>query len=307
MDGIIAIVNWERFQHYGDRRRPPWVRLHRTLLDNREWHELSGDASKLLAECWLLASETLDGTIPLSTADLTWRLRRTDIDLTRTLLQELATAQFIELRQHDASTALATRPQQASPVRARRKHAASPEESREEEDKDVKMAPGACAPSPASTAETDPDDVMPWERPEYLAAHGNGNGNGKPPETPAPVDKRTDAQRLVDAVIAKGLAGVRPADYGKQAARAKALLGKESLEYWLRAVDAMPYLFPYDNRGGSPFDVFAVGRDGSRALAARALRENPPAPPPDPQVQAALARLEAEDRERLAAEEEAGA
>ena len=56
MASAIRIKNWEKFQHYKG-RNPPWIKLHRQLLQNREWHQLSGDASKLLVECWLLASE----------------------------------------------------------------------------------------------------------------------------------------------------------------------------------------------------------------------------------------------------------
>ena len=30
--------NWSDFQHYKE-RNPPWIRLHRSLLDNFEWAE----------------------------------------------------------------------------------------------------------------------------------------------------------------------------------------------------------------------------------------------------------------------------
>lgn len=110
----IRIVNWGRFQHYKN-RNPPWLKLHRALLDNREWAALSGDASKLLAECWLLASEYDAGTIPMSTRDLAWRLRRPNETHLARLLQELAAHGFVELVDHDASTVLADCKQAATP------------------------------------------------------------------------------------------------------------------------------------------------------------------------------------------------
>jgi hypothetical protein len=104
--GRIEIVNWGEFQHY-DKRLPPWIKLHRSLLNKREWHELSGDASKLLAECWLVAAEHKDGWIEKSTRDLAWRLRRTDHQ-TALLLKELEAQGFIALINYDASDVLAS-------------------------------------------------------------------------------------------------------------------------------------------------------------------------------------------------------
>jgi hypothetical protein len=109
----IEIVNWGEFQHY-NKRLPPWIKLHRSLLNKREWHALSGDASKLLAECWLVAAEHKDGWIEKSTADLAWRLRRGDQETAR-LLKELEAQGFILLINHDASGALAGRQQGATP------------------------------------------------------------------------------------------------------------------------------------------------------------------------------------------------
>jgi len=44
----MKIKNWHKFQHY-KHRNPPWIKLHRGLLDDPEWFALSGDASKVLA------------------------------------------------------------------------------------------------------------------------------------------------------------------------------------------------------------------------------------------------------------------
>ena len=94
---ILKILKWSRFQHYGKLRRPPWIRLHRTLLENRKWHALSAESSKLLVEGWLLASEELDGVLSGDViADLSWRLHRTAEELVPAL-QELTNAGFIDV------------------------------------------------------------------------------------------------------------------------------------------------------------------------------------------------------------------
>ena len=67
------VKNWEQFQHYRH-RRPPWIRLYRTLLDNPDWFALDGESAKLLVEAWVLASEQ-NGELPASNV-LAWRLRR---------------------------------------------------------------------------------------------------------------------------------------------------------------------------------------------------------------------------------------
>jgi hypothetical protein len=68
----MKIKNWNKFQHFKD-RKPPWVKLYRDLLDDIEWHELDPKAAKVLTMLWLIASED-DGKIP-STKQLAFRLR----------------------------------------------------------------------------------------------------------------------------------------------------------------------------------------------------------------------------------------
>lgn len=63
----LSVKNWESFQHYKD-RDPPWIKLHRKLLDNYDFSRLR-DASKAhLILIWLLASQ-LENKIP---NDPTW-------------------------------------------------------------------------------------------------------------------------------------------------------------------------------------------------------------------------------------------
>lgn len=58
----LAVKNWSEFQHYKD-RNPPWIKLHRTLLDDYEFARLQ-DASKAhLMLIWLFASQK-NGVVP---------------------------------------------------------------------------------------------------------------------------------------------------------------------------------------------------------------------------------------------------
>lgn len=56
---MLKIKNWSSMQSYKD-RRPPWIRLHKTLLDDFEFHSMSVNARALLPMLWLLASEDED-------------------------------------------------------------------------------------------------------------------------------------------------------------------------------------------------------------------------------------------------------
>lgn len=68
----LRIRNWKSFQHYKF-RKPPWIKLYRELLDDKQWHEVSGDTAKHLIMLWLIASEA-DGYLPDSST-LAFRLR----------------------------------------------------------------------------------------------------------------------------------------------------------------------------------------------------------------------------------------
>lgn len=115
---MIQVVNWGELQHYKG-RRPLWIKLYRKLLENPNWHALSGDASKLLAECWLVASEYDAGAIPMDAAQLAWRLRRSDVQRVDVLLQEIVRYGFISYEPAADSKPLATRSTSASPEKRR--------------------------------------------------------------------------------------------------------------------------------------------------------------------------------------------
>ncbi|QEL18734.1 hypothetical protein [Limnoglobus roseus] len=101
------VKDWEEFQHYKD-RSPPWIRLHKRLLDNYRFHSLP-DASRALAPMlWLLASENNDissGVIDGPDEEIAFRLRRS-VDEFRKAMKPLIEKGFIEAVQ-DASDTLA--------------------------------------------------------------------------------------------------------------------------------------------------------------------------------------------------------
>jgi hypothetical protein len=90
--------NWSRFQHYRD-RSPPWIKLHRTLLDDMDFARCPAASAKLLPLLLLLASER-DGELPELDV-LAFRLRVTE-QAARTALSDLAP--YLE---HDDSGVLA--------------------------------------------------------------------------------------------------------------------------------------------------------------------------------------------------------
>jgi len=107
----VTIKNWSRFQHY-KARRPPWIKLHRSLLEDRQFAELSDYAAKLLIQLWLIGSESDDGSISGDTEDIAFRVHR-DVAEVLPALQELALRGFIQMGTDDASTVLADRQQVA--------------------------------------------------------------------------------------------------------------------------------------------------------------------------------------------------
>lgn len=71
---------WAEFQHYKD-RNPPWIRLHKKLLDNFEFHSLPVASKALAPMLWLLASESVDGLIDMPVDKIAFRLRMDSEDV----------------------------------------------------------------------------------------------------------------------------------------------------------------------------------------------------------------------------------
>lgn len=112
----IKPKGWGHFQHYKN-RRPPWIKLHRTIIDDFDYQCLQL-ASKALAPClWLIASEHEEGLIEVDFPKLSWRLR-TPEPLVQEAIKELIDKGFFVI---------------ASGVLAECLHHAIPEKERETE------------------------------------------------------------------------------------------------------------------------------------------------------------------------------
>jgi len=103
--------NWNNFQHYRD-RCPPWIKLHRELLNDKEYMCLPLASKAIAPLLWLLASESKNGEFDASIDELSFRLRITSKEVEQGLKPLIDNGFFI-----DASTMLAPCLQVARPER----------------------------------------------------------------------------------------------------------------------------------------------------------------------------------------------
>lgn len=62
----LKVRNWEKWQTYRrDRGQPPWIKIHRILMRDLDWIELSDAQRGQLVCIWLLAADH-DGEVPAS-------------------------------------------------------------------------------------------------------------------------------------------------------------------------------------------------------------------------------------------------
>lgn len=101
---LIVPNNWSELQHYKD-RSPPWIKLHKKLLDNYEFQSLPVASRALAPMLWLLASEHEKGYIDAAPEKLAFRLRMTET-AARDALKPLMDKAFFAVV-HDASKPLA--------------------------------------------------------------------------------------------------------------------------------------------------------------------------------------------------------
>ena len=73
---LLQPKNWAIFQHYKD-RCPPWIKLHRDLLNDRVYMRLPIASKAIAPMLWLLASESKDGVFDGSLDELVFRLHIT--------------------------------------------------------------------------------------------------------------------------------------------------------------------------------------------------------------------------------------
>ena len=85
----MKIKNWKKLQHFKE-RTPPWVKLYRDILDQRDINVISDCSFRVLIGLWLLAAEdeALEGNLP-EIPDIAFRLRKSEKEITE-CLQELS-------------------------------------------------------------------------------------------------------------------------------------------------------------------------------------------------------------------------
>lgn len=84
----MRIRNWSEFQHFKD-RRPPWIKLHRSILEQRDINVISDCSFRVLIGLWLLASEDeeMQGRLP-DIPEIAFRLRMEEAKVSSSI-QEL--------------------------------------------------------------------------------------------------------------------------------------------------------------------------------------------------------------------------
>jgi hypothetical protein len=75
----LKVKNWEKYQHYKN-RNPPWIKLHVSTLNDRDFISLSLASKGLLMQLWILASEN-EGKIPYDLGEIKFRLRDNTIQI----------------------------------------------------------------------------------------------------------------------------------------------------------------------------------------------------------------------------------
>lgn len=123
---LIVPNNWAELQHYKD-RSPPWIKLHKKLLDNYEFQSLPVASRALAPMLWLLASEHDEGVIDAAPEKLAFRLRMSE-STAKDALKPLIDKQFFSVVQGDSG------------VLASGKRGATPETEAEERQRRDRLA-----------------------------------------------------------------------------------------------------------------------------------------------------------------------
>ena len=79
----MRVKNWKEHQHFKD-RNPPWIKVYRSIMDQRDIMMLSDRSFRVLVCLWLIASEDKDmgGKLP-PIKDISWRLRMSEKDVVK--------------------------------------------------------------------------------------------------------------------------------------------------------------------------------------------------------------------------------
>jgi hypothetical protein len=116
----IAVITWERFQHYKD-RNPPWIKLYGDMLTSEPW-VLGTDTSRLVQVAITLLAARYQNATPYN-FELIKKVTHFDFDEQQfdTAVEYLVSAKFIQIHgvAESASGALAKRKQRAIPEKRR--------------------------------------------------------------------------------------------------------------------------------------------------------------------------------------------
>lgn len=82
---FLSVAHNERYQHYGTRRNPPWIKLYREFLTDYELCQLSVASRLFFACCFILASEGTN-KIPF---DLAYLSKRVGFDVSESIVTPL--------------------------------------------------------------------------------------------------------------------------------------------------------------------------------------------------------------------------
>ena len=99
---MIRVKDWSSYQSYKD-RKPPWIRFHKSMLDNYEFHLMCVSSRALLPMFWLIASEDenpVSGLIRDGYEKIAFRLRVTVQEVTDAV-NECEKSGFLEVLESD--------------------------------------------------------------------------------------------------------------------------------------------------------------------------------------------------------------
>lgn len=96
---FLTVKNWSEFQHYS-KRNPPWIKLHRAILDDYSFCSLPDATKAHLVLIWLYASQN-NGMVPHDVEFLERKLSISSLDI------ELLIAGGFLINQNAASAAQA--------------------------------------------------------------------------------------------------------------------------------------------------------------------------------------------------------
>lgn len=103
---MYQIPEWSSFQSYKD-RCPPWIRLHRRLLDNFKYQKMSAEARALLPMLWLIAAEDenpVTGLLRIRNEEIAFRLRRPEKDIAAAISEIILNGFLVDLNPEESTS-----------------------------------------------------------------------------------------------------------------------------------------------------------------------------------------------------------